>query len=196
MMAHAPSIPQAALESIARQVGERLSLPGMAALANGEPVEVAESFPVYMLGMDAIESQRGNLSDVVIETGVWHHQIRYGSSAREIARSIQPGANSNEWRVQEVVISPSAEHIDEAIAWIDGHVPGNPTTCLLVVPVFYLVAFWLRQQSGDEIVIADMPERLGELKPFHLYSGVDFLKELAGLPVAGIADQRGIPEPL
>jgi hypothetical protein len=195
-MARAPEIPAAALASIARQIGSRLPLPGSpaaAALAKEIPVEIGESFPVYMLGVDALHGNNRNLSEIVLKTGVWQHQIRYGSQAQDIARSIgpAPGAVTGNWQVQEVVHSPAAPRIDEAIGWIDAHVPEDAEASLLLVPAFYLTAFWLHEPQRDKIVIADMPPRLGDLQLLRLYSSAEFLSKLAVVkPISGVPRVR------
>lgn len=197
-MAHAPDIPATALASIARQIGSRLPRPpgvsGRFAAAETLPAEIGESFPVYMLGVDAIRDRHSGLAKIVRPTGVWHHQIRYGAQAQDIARSLgpPPGAAAApgaapDWQVQEVVQSPAAPRIDDAIAWIDKNVPGDPEASLLAVPAFYLTAFWLHDSNSDNVVIADMPPRLGDLQPLRLYSSEEFLGRLADLkPMSGV----------
>jgi len=198
-MAHAPEIPAAALASIARQIGSRLSrppgAPGRFVAAEALPAEIGESFPVYMLGVDAIPYRHSGLAKIVRPTGVWQHQIRYGAQAQDIASSLgpPPGAAAAapgaapDWQVQEVVQSPAAPRIDDAIAWIDKNVPGDPEANLLAVPAFYLTAFWLHDSNGDNVVIADMPPRLGNLQPLKLYSSDDFLSQLADIkPMSGV----------
>ena len=75
-MAHAPDIPATALASIARQIGSRLprppGAPGRFAAAEALPAEIGESFPVYMLGVDAIRDRHSGLAKIVRPTGVWH----------------------------------------------------------------------------------------------------------------------------
>lgn len=183
-MAHAPEIPQAALQSIARQIGERLTPPGMATLSAGQPLEITESFPVFMLGLDAVRQRPDNLRNVALQTGVWQHQLRHGVAAMEIARSIEPGAAGAQWQLQEVVTSPSAGRIDEAITWIDQNVPEDAIANLLVVPAFYLSAFWLKLPERDDVIIFDMPEGLGGLRLFERYSAKDFIQALAGARAA------------
>lgn len=177
-MAHAPELPSGALQSIARQIGSRLTPSGFAAASRGATVAVAESFPVYMLGLDAVAKKPQSMKEAVRETGVWQHQIRHGSTAQEIARSTAPGAPAgakDDWKVQEVVASPAAARIDEAIAWIDANAPEDSVANMLVVPAFYLTAFWLQNPKGDEVVIADMPAGLQKLAFHHRYPAGEFL---------------------
>lgn len=195
-MARAPEIPAAALASIARQVGARMPAAPAGARSLAEaaaaPAVIGESFPVYMLGLDKIQGGERNLPDVVRQTGVWQHQVRHGSQAQEIARSLAPppGADSTGgqgWLVQEVVRSPVAPRIEEAISWIDQNVPEDAVASILVVPAFYLTAFWLHEPTSDRVVIADMPAGLGNLQPLQLYSAEDFLNRLAALePSSGV----------
>jgi hypothetical protein len=198
-MARAPEIPSDALASIARQIGSRLprpgapGAPGAAAFARALPVEIGESFPVYMLGFDALHGSDHSLPRIVRPTGVWQHQIRIGAEAQNIARSSAPkpgaGAGGEGWQVQEVVRSAAAPRIDAAIAWIDRNkdIRDDAVANLLLVPTFYLAAFWLHEPQRDFIVIADMPPRLGDLKMLHLYPSEEFLKRLAGVkPISGV----------
>jgi hypothetical protein len=195
-MARAPEIPSDALASIARQIGSRLpgpGAPGVAAFARATPVEIGESFPVYMLGVDALRGSDHSLPRIVRPTGVWQHQIRIGAEAQDIARSTapKPGAapGGEGWQVQEVVRSAAAPRIDAAIAWIDQNkdIAEDAVANLLLVPAFYLTAFWLHEPQRDNIVIADMPPRLGDLEMLHLYSSEEFLKRLAGVkPISGV----------
>ena len=54
--------------------------------------------------------------------------------AQETARSTEPGApagSGDDWKVQEVVATPSAVQIDETIAWIDQNVPEDAIANIL-----------------------------------------------------------------
>ncbi len=200
-MARAPEIPAAALASIASEIGSRLPslrAPGAAAMAQAPQISIGESFPVYMLGVDALRGGNRNLPEIARQTGVWQHQIRYGAQAQDIARSTAPppGAapGAAGWQVQEVVHSPAAPRIDEAIAWIDAHVSQDAVASILLVPAFYLTAFWLHEPDRDQVVIADMPPRLGDLQPLQLYAADEFLGKLAALqPISGVP--TGQPPP-
>ncbi len=207
-MARAPELPAAALASIAQQIAVRLpslgapAPPGTAGLsmaARIAPAQVGESFPVYMIGLDALRGDSTDLGRAARQTGLWQHQIRYGAQAQDIARSKAPppgAAQGAGWEVQEVVRSPAAPRIDATIAWIDNNrnVPADAEARLLMVPAFYLTAFWLHSPQGDSVVIADMPPHLGELRPLQLYTAADFLKMLAAVPpVSGVPNARPRP---
>jgi hypothetical protein len=79
-----------------------------------------------------------------------------------------------------------ASEIDGAGQWIDSNVPGDPLVRLLVLPSFFLYAFWLVFAAHDEAVIIDMPEAL-EIRsrgPFEYqvsYDSNTFLRELRRL---------------
>ncbi len=207
-MARAPELPAAALASIAQQIGIRLptlgapappGTPGLSTAARIAPPQIGESFPVYMVGLDALRGGNTDLNGIARSTGLWHHQIRYGAQAQDIARSKAPppgAAQGAGWQVQEVVRSPAAPRIDATIAWIDNNrnVPEDAEARLLVVPAFYLTAFWLHAAQGDSVVIADMPPHLGELQPLQLYAAADFLKMLAAVPpISGVPTGRPPP---
>jgi hypothetical protein len=202
-MAHAPEIPSDALASIARQIGSRLPRPGAPGAPStvafersaegAAPIEIGESFPVYMLGVDKLQGGDDNLPRIVRPTGVWQHQIRIGDEAQDIARSTAPKpgapAGGDGWQVQEVVRSAAAPRIDAAIAWIDQNkdIAEDAVANLLLVPAFYLTAFWLHETQRDNVVIADMPPRLGDLEILHLYPAQEFLKRLAAVtPISGV----------
>lgn len=204
-MARAPELPAAAMASIAAQIGSRLpslgapapsGTPGLSRAARIVPPQIGESFPVYMVGLDALRSGNTDLSRNARPTGLWHHQIRYGAQAQDIARSKAPppgGPQGQGWQVQEVVRSPAAPRIDATIAWIDNNrnVPEDAEARLLVVPAFYLTAFWLHAAQSDSVVIADMPPHLGELQPMRLYAAADFLRMLAAAPpISGVPNER------
>lgn len=146
-----------------------------------------------MLGLGAILTHPRTIQEVATKTGVWQHQIRYGSAVREIARSTEPGAPSgskDEWKVQEVVETPAGPRIDETIAWIDKNVSRESVANILMVPAFYLTAFWLRSPPNDEVVIVDMPAGLHNLKFFHRYDAEDFLRLLSELKPLGMPSRE------
>jgi hypothetical protein len=46
-------------------------------------------------------------------------------------------------KVVEIAKSPIAEKIDEAVEWIDQNAKGDPLVRLLMIPSYFLTAFWL-----------------------------------------------------
>jgi len=188
-MAHTEPLPATALNSIARQIGERRSLTGpmFAAVAPGAALSIAESFKVWMLGVDALQQPPGRLATLARETGTWHHQINHGAQAREFARSVAaavpPGAvATGDMQLVELTPSPMAGRIGETIEWIDKNASGDPLARLLIVPAYYLVAFWLEQPNRDEIVVVDRPAQFESVHYFQIYEYPAFRDLLLGLP--------------
>jgi hypothetical protein len=148
-----------------------------------------------MLGLDVLQGGRRDLSQIVRQTGMWQHQIRSGSQAQDIARSTPPppgaAGGDQSWQVQEVAHSSAAPGIDAAITWIDANVHDDSVANLLLAPAFFLTAFWLHEPNRDRVVVADMPQGLGDLKPLQLYSAEDFLNKLAAVkPISGVPPLR------
>jgi|HubBroStandDraft_2_1064218.scaffolds.fasta_scaffold741336_1 hypothetical protein len=188
-MAHAPPIPADALAYLAQQLADRPSPRATQILAARQSVGIAESFPVFALGLDATSDPSRPLQDIATPTGMWHHQLRHGPLAHEFARSVVNGPSATDWKISEVVSSDSSEKIDDAIGWIDANVPGDPVARLLVAPAYYLTAFWLEDPNGSQIVVADRPEQYSMLEFHHLYTAQEFLQLLSEAPHA-----RGVPE--
>ncbi len=148
-----------------------------------------------MLGLDVLQSGNRDLPQMVRQTGMWQHQVRYGSQAQDIARSTPPppgaAGGDQSWQVQEVAHSSAASGIDAAIAWIDANVHDDSVANLLLVPAFFMTAFWLHESNRDQVVIADMPPGLSDLKPLQLYSAEDFLNKLSvEKPISGVPPLR------
>jgi hypothetical protein len=188
-MAHAPPIPADALAYLAQQLADRPSPRATQTLAARQSVGIAESFPVFALGLDATSDPSRPLQDIATPTGMWHHQLRHGPLAHEFARSVVNGPSATDWKISEVVSSDSSEKIDDAIGWIDANVPGDPVARLLVAPAYYLTAFWLEDPNGSQIVVADRPEQYSMLEFHHLNTAQEFLQLLSEAPHA-----RGVPE--
>lgn len=177
-MAHAQDVPPEALAVIARQIGERTpSIPPGAAAQPGR--EVAESFPIWRLGLNATAQSTRDLRSLAVHTGSWHHQIRTHGSARAVARSTPNGPHPEDWQLLDVSASPLAPKVDDAIEWIDANVTGDPLVRMLIIPSYYIVAFWLQEGNADDVVMIDFPERFARLQYHHSYSSQDFLEELS-----------------
>lgn len=191
-MAHTvPPPPAAALTSIARQIGERRAPANALAAAPGAPLQIAESFPVWMLGLDALQGPPGRLRTLAKETGTWHHQITQGNQAKEFARSVPGTAPTGaDWRLVELGNSPTAGRIGETIDWIDQYAPANPLVQFLFIPAYYLIAFWLEQSDKDQIVVVDKPARFENIHYLEIYDYERFRSLLLEVP-----RPQGVPPP-
>lgn len=185
-MARAPQLSEAVRLSVARQIGERM--PSRTESLTGEPASLGESFPIFVLPFDEVqrlnnpEDLAPELRLLLIDTGVWHHQIVEGGGASLFARSRDLGGNER-LEVQEVVEARSAERIAETVEWIDANAPGriseDATAVLLLAPAFYLTAFWLTETRDERIVVVERPERLAALETHVFYPVHAFLRVLA-----------------
>jgi hypothetical protein len=125
-----------------------------------------------MVGLADVGASRQPFETLAIPTGQWHHQIRYRGKARAFARS-SAGA------VDQLAESVLAEKIDAAIEFVDAKLPGNGVARLLVVPAYYVHAFWIHSPTQDDVVVIDRPEG-SALQYQHLYRADEFLQALAG----------------
>lgn len=178
-MAHFDPIPRDVLESIAGKLSERLSPEAGAARAAGIGVEIAETLAVWQLGLDATTKTGQDISDLAINTGYWHHQIRHGPTASEFARSTPLGPAPNDWQVEETSTSPLANKVQSGIDWIDQNVHDDPTVRLLVIPSYYIHALWLTINGSSRVLIIDKPDQYKLLDYNRLYTSNEFLDILA-----------------
>ncbi len=185
-MAHADPFPNDILKSVAEQIGPRLLLP-----PGAPPAQLRETFSVWSLGLDATTRPKEPIAKLAQPTGRWHHQVSIGNRARAFARSMPLGPAAADWSVSQITPdSPIAEAIDKAIDWVDQNVPGDPLVKLLVVPAYYLHAFWLKTDDADQVLVVHKPDQYTRLKYETLYTPRKFLELLAQEPHAS-----GIPLP-
>jgi hypothetical protein len=178
-MAHRQDFPQAALQAIARQIAERRPVAPFGLAPPGAALQIAESFPVWMLQFDPSMPADTDLHKITKETGHWQHQVRNHRGTKQIARSITPSAGAPEQtRLVELSTTPIAGKIDEAIKWIDEHVPGDPLARILVVPAVHVTTFWLEENNASQIVLVSRPDSFENLRYNHLYPAAEFLREL------------------
>jgi hypothetical protein len=191
-MAHTVDLSPAALASIARQIGERRSPSSLFAMAPGAALQVAESFPIWMLGYDALQQPAGRLATLAKDTGTLHHQINSGNQAREFARSVPATApgGAADLQLVELSSSPTAGRVGEAVKWIDEQSTGDPFVRLLLIPAYYTTAFWLELADQDQIVVVDRPPRFEGLDYRKIYTYTDFRQRLRDMP-----RPQGVPSP-
>jgi hypothetical protein len=189
-MAQVEELPTDVLAVVASQIGARLNQGARNAIGRGVPVVIAESFPVYMLPLDATTLPGLDISDLAVPTGLWHHQVRQGQIAQDFARSMPTGPRAEDWRVEEFSTSPIARSIDAAAQWLDINVGSNASVRLLIIPAFYLHVFWLFDPKQSEIIVVDRPANYGMLEYERVYSASDFLAILRQLPHAAGVPRR------
>jgi hypothetical protein len=177
-MAHSEPFPADVLGAVASDVGRRLP-----ANAEWQAAEMRETFPIWMLSLDALRASEQPLRDLATRTGRWHHQINVAGRPRAFARSVPLGPSSDHWSVTQVADnSELAESIDRAIDWVDKHVQGDPVVHLLVVPAYYLHAFWMHEGDADSILVIDRPSDRQDLELEKLYTPDQFIQVLTQKP--------------
>jgi Papain-like cysteine protease AvrRpt2 len=77
--------------SIARQVGERLSTATLASVPPGGVLSIGETFAVWMLGLNNTTRSTEDFSRLATNTGNWHHQIHNPSGKHSTCRSTANG---------------------------------------------------------------------------------------------------------
>lgn len=177
-MAKAPVLESDTLSAIADQLADRLTEAGQHAVNTGKPMEIGESFPIWMLGVASTADPELALQSA-IPTGYWHHQIRHGGEAKEFAKSRPLGPGPRDWKVEEIVTSPIAERVDAAITVVDREAAGDEQVRILVIPAYFVHAFWIGSGSDSRVLLIHRPESVTGLEYNQIYSFYEFLQRLS-----------------
>jgi hypothetical protein len=173
----------------------------------GSDYRLGESFIVYTLDVDTIESldsQVKDLRDLVRPTDRRHHQVRVDQKPIAFSRTII----SQQETVSQFFISKLAEDIQKAMAWIDDYEKKNPDYSntdplvrLLTIPEYNLTAFWIyklrrpkswtsifkKPKRESNVLIISAPSELEKLKKEVFLNTRQFLQAFAGhSPIAGL----------
>jgi len=188
-MASPDPLPAAALESVARQLGEFLSLPKPAltrALGKVSQPEVRESLAVCFVTAEQVTHPPADLGVLARPTGIWHHQVRTAAGPTHMARSRQQGFGGSDLEVEQWIASPIAKKLDEAMAWVDRSLPNDEAIVrLLAIPAYYVHALLLIRGKKYTAVLVDQPEGFTQLHYRKQYPLRDFLKRLAKERMSG-----------
>ena len=155
------------VDVIAGQLAESLAQVIGASIHDSVRVELAETFSVWMLGLDRLSHGSDDLATLASETGRWHHQIRIDYRTEAFARSRPTGKGDSNWRITEVFQSDLARKIDASVTWIDEKLEGDPLVRLLTIPAYHLTAFWLSAEAGNQVLIVDAPAYYSDLQSDH-----------------------------
>lgn len=198
-MAHATNIDDRALNAIVQQAGRLIGALTDSNLLALSPIELRETFDVWMLRLDTIAygaAYNIELTKLATDIGRYHHQITFAGLAEAFARSSLPVTPQGSPTLEELFVSPLAKRIDEAIEWIDQTVTDDPLVRLLVVPSHYLSALWLAYSTGPSRVLIvdvggapsiDFEHILNGLKANQLHDSSAFLQALSNtLPALGV----------
>jgi len=155
---------------------------------------VGASFEVYMLSLDGIaKALRGSdLTDCLVKTGNWHHQILQMRKASAIGLSAPRGDVRDSLRISGLFVTPLASKVDRAIEWIDRQRPEDHIEAFFfIAPAFQIHAFLLRGFSKEEVLVVSNRSDSGSLKEGAAYPADAFLSALKNLkPVTGIVCDR------
>ena len=157
-MAHVQMLPDDALDAIAKQVG-RLYPSLDNNVAQRQPsAALTETFPVWFLSADAINTGNDNLLELAQDTLRWHSQIWIDGKPEGVVRAVVSDGNSSDWSVTQILKGNFAKAVDDAIRWIDTEVETNPLVRILEIPTFFLTTLWLIDGQESSVVIVKVPE--------------------------------------
>lgn len=174
-MAHTQTLDNATLESIASQVGSLYPRLAGDVEKLQQAAELAETFPIWVLGVDDIIAGGNDVAKIARNTGRWHSQIKIGGSVEAAARSIPLGGDETAWQVRQIIEGKYAQELDQEIDWIDANAPGDPEVRILEVPGYQITAFWLVDGENNFVVVATIPANAQFLRKRHLYTSAEFL---------------------
>ena len=189
-MAHVQKLPDDALNAIAKQVGKLYSSLDNNVTQRQPSAELTETFPVWFLSTEAINTGNGNLLELAQDTFRWHSQIWVDGKPEGVVRTMASGDDASDWTVRQILKGDFAKTVDDAIHWIDTEVDTDPLVRILEIPTFFITALWLISGQESSVVIARLPEHLQSLSPLVQYSSQEFLRVLRREPHAiGIRDE-------
>ena len=181
-MANADPLPQAALQSVAEQLGQFMAGPPAAAhaLAKVKQPELAESLAICFVTAAQVAKPPKDLGVLTRPSGSWHHQIRSAAGATHTARSSRQGFGETDLQVEQWFESPIAPKIDSAITMVDeAHPDDDATIRLMVIPAYFVHALLIIRDKKYSAVLVDQPPGFTELKEGKEYPLRKFLKRLA-----------------
>ena len=187
-MAQTEQLDALILEAIARQVAEkghhrRRLKARVRHPSPPRPTHLAESFPVWSLDPASYPPRGARVRELGRPSGAWHHQIRHSNGVAQYARSRGEGLRPEDWRVVEIVESPLAGAIEDAVAWLDIHARDRSIARLVHIPAYLMVAFWLESSDSDRILLVQAPRTYaGEFDMRRLYPAAEFLARLRLIP--------------
>ena len=193
-MAHVQKLPDDALNAVAKQVGRLYPSLDNNVTQCQPAAELTETFPVWFLSIDAINTGNDNLLELAQDTLRWHSQIWIDGKPEGVARAIAPNDDISDWTVRQILKGDLAKTVDDAIRWVDAEIETDPLVRILEIPTFFITALWLIDGQESSVVIAKLPENLQRLSPLVQYSSEEFLEVLRQEPHAiGIRNEPSRP---
>ena len=193
-MAHVQKLPDDALNAIAKQVGRLYPSLDNNVTQRQPSAELTETFPVWFLSIDAINTGNDNLLELAQDTLRWHSQIWIDGEPEAVVRTMASGDDASDWTVRQILKGDFAKTVDDAIRWVDAEVDTDPLVRILEIPTFFITALWLIDGQESSVAIAKLPEYLQSLSPLVQYSSQEFLRVLRREPYAiGIRNESSRP---
>ena len=193
-MAHVQTLPDDALDAIAKQVGRLYPSLDNNVVQRQPSAALTETFPVWFLSTDAMNTGNDNLLELAQDTLRWHSQIWIDGKPEGVVRAVVSDGDSSDWSVSQILKGDFAKAVDDAICWIDTEVETNPLVRMLEIPTFFLTTLWLIDGQESSVVIVRVPENLQNLSPLVQYTSQDFLALLRQeSPAIGIRTKPSQP---
>ena len=193
-MAHVQKLPDDALNAIAKQVGRLYPSLDNNVTQRQPSAELTETFPVWFLSIDAINTGNGNLLELAQDTLRWHSQIWIDGKPEAVVRTMASGDDVSDWGVRQILKGNFAKAVDDAIRWVDAEVETDSLVRILEIPTFFITTLWLIDGQESSVVIARHSENLQNLSPLVQYSSQEFLRVLRREPHAiGLRNESSRP---
>ncbi len=180
-MAKTETLPNDVLDVLAQKLGSRLPRILPADALGGAAPSLRETFALWMLEASDVIAPTNDLTRLVKNLGVWHHQIASAGNPVAFARSRPLGSDAASWSIREVSTSKLAAAIDDAISWIDANIPDPLTVRLVTIPAYNVYAFLLYDEadtSKQKVVVISAPPGTRTLTTHKVYSSQEFLDAL------------------
>lgn len=179
-MAHTKTLEANRLEEVRAYLGAFLNTHSNSGFTRGAAF-VEESFEIYTLSSGKIASNDPRatiISDLLIRTGTWHHQISQNGVAVGFAISGHSAKLDNSWMLHGVFAAPLAQRIASAIRKIDAERPQEDIEVFLFsVPAYQLKCFLLRGYLSEEVFVIQNPYTAPPIEG-KIYSAREFLLAL------------------
>ena len=114
-MAHVQKLPDGALDAIAEQVGRLYPSLDNDVTQRQPSAELTETFPIWFLSIDAINTGNDNLLELAQDTLRWHSQIWIDGKPEAVVRTMASGSSNSDWVVRQILKGNFAKGVDDTI---------------------------------------------------------------------------------
>lgn len=163
------------------------------------PIEIGESFPIWILKGDALKSKPGepmelDLAKLATNARRRHHQIKSAGKDFAYAHSAA-STEKSAGGMKGIFKSPLAAKISRQFDWIEKNVDQDLIVRLLMIPTHQIVAFWILGKGQNQILVIKAPAEYG-LKSDQLLDAAKEFLPLLSEPRIGILDDEGGDDPV